>query len=48
MFPAKVRLKINESKTKDMTVNPGTDLALTVNGREVKQVTFFYISWQHS
>jgi hypothetical protein len=30
---AKVGLKINEIKTKEIRVNPSTDLALTVNGR---------------
>ena len=31
-------LKIKEFKTKEMRVNPITDLALTVNGRDVEQV----------
>ena len=35
---AKVGLKIIEFKTKDMRVNPTTDLALTLNVREGKQV----------
>jgi hypothetical protein len=38
---AKVGLKINGFKTKGMRVNPSTDLALTVNGREVEQVKSF-------
>jgi hypothetical protein len=33
-------LKINEFKSKEMKVNPSTDLALTVNCREVEPVKF--------
>jgi hypothetical protein len=41
---AKVGLKINEFKTKEMRINPSTDLELTVNGREVEQViSFLYL-----
>lgn len=35
---AKVGLKTKEFKTKEMRVNPITDLRLTVNGRDVEQV----------
>lgn len=31
-------LKINEFKTKEMRVNPSTDLTLTAKGSEVEQV----------
>jgi hypothetical protein len=41
---AKVGLKVNEFKIKEIRVDPSTDLALTVNGREMKQVEpFIYL-----
>jgi hypothetical protein len=47
MEAGKVGLKINEFKTKEMRVNPSTDLALTVNGREMEQVKSFTYLCQH-
>ena len=38
---ANVELKINEFKTKEIRVSPGTYLILTLNGRQVEQVKFF-------
>jgi hypothetical protein len=41
---AKVGLKINEFKTKDMKVDPQTDLMLTINSMEVEQaISFTYL-----
>jgi hypothetical protein len=39
--PAKVGFKINEFKTKEMRVKPSTNLALTTNGRDAKQIKSF-------
>lgn len=40
---ARVGLKINEFKTKEMRVNPSTDLTLTAKGSEVEQVLAAYL-----